>query len=75
MDHEFIQQMRPWFGDEEKTAISEYLDGDVYLTEHKKTQEFEVAFSKIVGCRHCFAVNNGTVALTQLYNDSGSKRV
>ena len=64
MKFEFIPQMKPWFGDEEKSAVAQYLDGEVYLTEHKKTKEFEIAFSNIIGSKYCFAVNNGTVALT-----------
>ena len=41
MSQEFIMQMRPWFGAEEKRALMEYMDEDGFLTEFKKTEAFE----------------------------------
>ena len=64
MNHEFIMQMRPSFGEEEKKALSEYMDEDGFLTEFKKTEAFENAISEYTGAKHCIVVNNGTVSLT-----------
>ena len=60
----FIPQMRPLFGAEEKNEITTYLEGDGYLTEYKKTEDFESEVAAFVGAKHCIVVNNGTVSLT-----------
>jgi perosamine synthetase len=57
-------QMRPWFGDEEKKAISEYMDEDGFITEFKRTEQFENMLAEYTGAKHCIVVNNGTVSLT-----------
>ena len=62
--YEFIMQMRPLFGEEEKNALAAYMDEDGFLTEFKHTKSFEDEISKFAGSKYCFAVNNGTVALT-----------
>ena len=62
--NEFIMQMRPLFGDEEKKAISEYMDEDGFITEFKRTTEFEEMIAKFTGAKHCIVVNNGTVSLS-----------
>ena len=41
MSEEFIMQMRPWFGDEERKAINSYMMTDGFLTEFKNTEKFE----------------------------------
>jgi perosamine synthetase len=61
---DFIMQMRPLFGDEEKKAICEYMDEDGFITEFKRTEQFEEMIAKYTGAKHCVAVNNGTVSLT-----------
>ena len=61
---EFLQQMRPFFGEEEKKSISEYNFNDGFLTEFKETKKFETALSKLLGVDFCHAVNSGTAALT-----------
>ena len=61
---EFIMQMRPSFGDEEKKAICEYMDEDGFITEFKRTQQFEQMIAEYTGAKHCIVVNNGTVSLT-----------
>ena len=38
---DFIMQMRPWFGDEEKQALCEYMDEGGFITEFKRTGNFE----------------------------------
>ncbi|MDB4220771.1 DegT/DnrJ/EryC1/StrS family aminotransferase [Amylibacter sp.] len=62
--NEFIMQMRPLFGDEEKKAICEYMDEDGFITEFKRTQKFEEMIAEFTGAKHCIVVNNGTVSLT-----------
>ena len=62
--NEFIPQMRPLFGVEEKTELMAYLDEDGFFTEFKKTEAFEKQIAEYTGARHCIVVNNGTVSLT-----------
>jgi len=57
-------QMRPWFGAEEKKAISEYMDEDGFLTEFKRTEDFENMIADYTKSKHCIVVNNGTISLT-----------
>lgn len=58
-----INQMEPWLGEEEKRAVIEYLDSGGWLTEFKKTREFEQMISDYVGSNYSSVVNNGTVSL------------
>lgn len=62
--HDFIPQMRPLFGAEEKAELMAYLDEDGFYTEFRKTEAFERQIAAFVGARHCIVVNNGTVSLT-----------
>lgn len=64
MSDSFIMQMRPWFGDEEKKAISEYMDEDGFITEFKRTEQFESMIADCTKAKHCIVVNNGTISLT-----------
>jgi perosamine synthetase len=59
----FINQMEPWIGDEEKRALIEYLDSGGWLTEFKRTREFEEMIADYVGSRHAVVVSNGTLSL------------
>jgi len=61
---ERINQMEPWIGEEEKRAMMEYLDSGGWLTEFKRTREFEQSVANYVGSKYASAVNNGTVSLT-----------
>ena len=61
---EFIMQMRPWFCEEEKKAICDYMDEDGFITEFKRTEQFEEMIAKYTGSKHCVVVNNGTISLT-----------
>ena len=63
-EREFIMQMRPWIGDEERQAIDSYMQEDGFLTEFKNTKKFEDAIAKFTGSKHCIVVNNGTISLT-----------
>jgi len=59
-----IAQMEPWFGEEEKRAVLEYMESGGWLTEFKYTAEFESAVARYVGSKHAVAVSNGTISLT-----------
>jgi perosamine synthetase len=61
---EFIMQMRPFFGQEEKNAISEYMNEDGFITEFKRTTKFEELISEYTRSKHCIVVNNGTISMT-----------
>jgi len=58
-----INQMEPWIGEEEKRSMVEYLDSGGWLTEFKKTREFEQMIADYVGSKYAVVVNNGTVSL------------
>ena len=62
-NREYIHQMEPWFGEEEKNALSAYIDSGGFFTEYKVTSAFEKTLSEYTGAKHCIAVNNGTSAL------------
>ena len=59
-----IPQMVPWFGEEEATAVTEYMRSGGWLTEFHKTREFESAIATYTGAAHCIVTNNGTISLT-----------
>ena len=59
----FINQMEPWIGEEEKGAIVNYLDSGGWLTEFKKTREFESMIAEYTGVKYCSVLMNGTVTL------------
>ena len=63
-DREFIMQMQPWFGDEEKHALSDYMDDGGFITEFRQTEQFELALAEYIGVKHCIVVNNGTISLS-----------
>lgn len=56
--------MEPWFGPEEKKAMNEYMEEGGWLTEFKRTAEFEKRIADYTGAKHCIVVNNGTISLT-----------
>lgn len=64
MENEFIPQMRPLFGEEEKSELLSYLDEDGFITEFKRTETFEHQIADYTGARHAIVVNNGTISLT-----------
>lgn len=59
----FIHQMEPWIGEEEKQAMSEYLDSGAWLTEFKKSREFEEMICQYTGSKYCSMMPNGTLSL------------
>ena len=74
----FINQIEPSFGEEEIKAVNDYLKamkiGEVWLTEHQQTRNFEAAIAKYLGMKHCSVVANGTLALTLAMAAAGIKR-
>ena len=63
MPIDFIPQMEPNFGAEEKAEINRCLDEGSWLTEFKRTSLFEGQLASWTGAKHCIVVNNGTVSL------------
>lgn len=64
MEKNFIMQMQPLFGDEEKRAVCEYMDEGGFITEFRRTERFEQMIAEYTGAKHCVVVNNGTISLT-----------
>ena len=64
MLNEFIMQMRPHFGEEERRALSGYNFEEGFLTEFKETNKFENQLAQILKVPDTVAVNNGTLALS-----------
>jgi perosamine synthetase len=61
---DFIPQMEPWFDESEASALYRYMSAGGWVTEFKKTEEFEREICKFTGARHCVVVTNGTVSLS-----------
>lgn len=55
--------MEPWLDIKEQKAMQEYLKSGAWLTEFKKTREFEQQIADYTGSKYCSVVNNGTVSL------------
>ncbi len=70
---EFINQMEPWFGSEEKEALNKYMEEGGWITEFKKTFDFQDLIKTYTGAKHCFVVNNGTVSLSIMAMAAGIK--
>jgi perosamine synthetase len=73
MKNNFIPQMEPWFGTEEKEALNSYMDEGGWLTEHQHTADFELKIAEYTGAKHCIVVNNGTISLTLIALAAGLK--
>jgi perosamine synthetase len=56
--------MEPWLGEEEATAVHDYMRSGGWLMEHHKTRQFESIIADYTGASHCIATVNGTVSLT-----------
>lgn len=70
---EFINQMEPWFDNQEKEALNKYMSDGGWVTEFKKTFELEDLIKKFTGSKYCFMVNNGTISLTLMAIAAGIK--
>lgn len=60
----FINQMEPSFDECERIALNEYMLQGGWVTEFRKTREFENEIAKYTGALFCSVVSNGTVALS-----------
>jgi perosamine synthetase len=58
-----IEQMAPWLGQEETRAVAEYLASGGWLTEFRKTAEFEQMIARYAGSGHAVVLSSGTAAL------------
>lgn len=61
---EFINQMEPWFDENEANAVYAYMKSGGWVTEFQKTREFEKMIAEYTGSQHCSVVSNGTVSLS-----------
>jgi len=59
-----LNQIEPWIGEEEKKAVTEYMESGGWLIEFKKTREFERLIADFVGSKYASVVSNGTVSLS-----------
>lgn len=59
----FINQMEPWLDENEVNHMTEYLNSGGWLTEFRKTAEFESMIAEYTGSKYCCIVSNGTVSL------------
>ena len=57
-----MQWSEPNIGKEEKQAVLDLFESG-WLSQGKKTAEFEKALASYIGCKHVVAMNNGTSAL------------
>ena len=58
-----IPQMIPFFNEAETQAVTEYMKSGGFITEFRKTEEFETMIASYVDSKHAIVVNNGTVSL------------
>jgi perosamine synthetase len=58
-----IPQMIPLFDEAETRAVTEYMQSGGFITEFRKTEEFEALIASYVESKHAIVVNNGTVSL------------
>lgn len=59
----YIHQIEPLITENEVKAMTEYLQGDGWLTEFKKTEEFEQMIADFLGVKYAVVVTSGTAAL------------
>lgn len=61
---EFINQMEPSFDFKEREALNDYMESGGWVTEFKKTREFEDMIKEYTGAKYCWITANGTVSLS-----------
>lgn len=59
----FINQVEPYITENDVKAVTDYLRSGGWLTEFKKTEEFERMIADFLGAKHAVVVTSGTVAL------------
>ncbi len=57
-----IPQIEPWINEEEMKQLREVIES-TWITENKKTEEFEDRIKKLTGAKYALSFCNGTVAL------------
>lgn len=62
--NKFINQMESCFDDKEREAINAYMLSGGWVTEFKKTREFECMIAEYTGAKFCSVVPNGTISLS-----------
>lgn len=60
----FILQMEPSFDEKEREALNDYMLQGGWVTEFRKTREFENMIAEFTGAKSCSVVSNGTVSLS-----------
>lgn len=60
---EFINQVEPYLSGDEAKAVTEYLNSGGWLTEFRKTKEFEEMIADYIGVKHAIVITSGTVGL------------
>lgn len=68
-----IKQIEPWIDDIELKEVSEVIKS-TWITEGRKTQEFERMVQDLTGSRHVIAYVNGTMALYAALVAAGIKQ-
>lgn len=66
--------MEPWFDEKEADALYAYMKAGGWVTEFKKTREFEEEVRKFIGAKYCSIVPNGTVSLVLALIACGVRR-
>lgn len=61
---EFINQMEPHFDHNEREHLNQYMLEGGWVTEFRKTRQFEDMIAEYTGAQYCSVVANGTVSLT-----------
>lgn len=65
MQSDFIPQYTPVFSEASlNTELVFYIHSKAWITEYKKTEEFENQLKEFLGVKHCIAVSNGTISLS-----------
>ena len=59
-----INQMEPSFDEKERDALYSYMESGGWVTEFKKTREFEQSIVDFTGSKYCSVVCNGTISLS-----------
>jgi perosamine synthetase len=64
IDCKHIDQMHPCFDEKEAHALFDYIMQGGWVTEFKKTREFENAICAFTGAKYCSILPNGTITLS-----------
>jgi perosamine synthetase len=69
-----ISQYTPLYNNGEAEALKELVESGSWLSDFKKTEEFENEIAKVTNNKHCIVVNNGTIAISLALYASGVRR-